>query len=359
MKKNQKDLKTGFTTGAAAAAASKAALIMYFYKEPPESVNITLLTGKQIKIPVLKCFFKEGKVQCSVIKDAGDDPDITHKAEIGCIVSFEEKFETQINILGGHGVGKVTKPGLEVLPGKAAINPGPVKMIKQSVNEILEQEHKKGRVTITIFVPKGLELAKKTLNSRLGIIDGISILGTTGLVRPLSHEAYVATIKSSLSVARAAKLTTIVLTTGRRSEKFAQNKWSKLPEEAFCQMGDYFAETLQNAVNKGFKEIILAVFFGKAVKMAQRVPNTHAAKSNLSVQFLSNIALNITKNKEVCKEISNAVTARHVFDIVINDHKEIIFEIGKKMIDSAKYFTNNKVKINGVIFDYQGNVIFY
>jgi cobalt-precorrin-5B (C1)-methyltransferase len=176
-----------------------------------------------------------------VIKDAGDDPDITHGAEIGAEVTLEKRSGVNpVRITGGTGVGVVTKPGLEIPPGQAAITPGPVTMISNSINEMLAAHPTDVGIHVEVFVPEGERLAKKTLNARLGIVGGLSILGTTGIVRPMSHEAYVATIEKSMDVARAAGLKHLVLTTGRRSERFAQDRWPELAEESFIQIGDFF-----------------------------------------------------------------------------------------------------------------------
>ncbi len=261
----------------------------------PSRVRIRLLTGDDIMIAIHSCRLrKRGEAICSVIKDAGDDPDVTHKAEIGARVALLASDKQsgkgqrpQIIISGGEGVGRVTKPGLEVEPGQPAINPGPKKMITQAIEEVLKEHHLVGTVRTEIFVPQGKKLAEKTLNARLGILGGISILGTTGVVRPMSHDAFIATIESALSVARACGLKRVVLTTGRRSERFAQDCWGRIPSEAFIQIGDFFKLSLESAAKRGFVHITLAVFFGKALKMAQGVPHTHAAKSSLTLDKLS------------------------------------------------------------------------
>jgi cobalt-precorrin-5B (C1)-methyltransferase len=240
----KRKLRTGFTTGTAAAAATKGALRYLLEGNIPSRVMIELLTGDKIAIPIHRCErIAEEQAKCTVIKDAGDDPDVTHKAEIGAEVKLlkpDSKYHNNIYISGGAGVGKITKPGLEMPPGEPAINPGPRKMINQAITETLAQHDLQRAVTVEVFVPRGAEIAKKTLNARLGILGGISILGTTGLVRPMSHDAFIATIKSGLSVARASGNSKVVLTTGRRSERYAQQRWPLLAEEAFIQIGDFF-----------------------------------------------------------------------------------------------------------------------
>jgi len=361
-----KKLRSGFTTGTAAAAATKGALRMILEGKKPSRVRIRLLTGADIMIAIHSCSLrKRGEAICTVIKDAGDDPDVTHKAEIGArvvLLSSDKQSgkggRPQIIISGGEGVGRVTKPGLEVEPGQPAINPGPKKMITQAIEGVLKEHHLAGMVRTEIFVPQGKKLAEKTLNARLGILGGISILGTTGVVRPMSHEAFIATIESALSVARACGLNRVVLTTGRRSERFAQDCWGRIPSEAFIQIGDFFKLSLESAAKRGFVHIILAVFFGKALKMAQGVPHTHAARSSLTLDKLSGWTKEITKDLELSQKISAANTARHAFEILREHHPEVISHVGKLIVASAKRFAGLKTQIRSIIFNYDGEVAF-
>ncbi|WP_054699385.1 cobalt-precorrin-5B (C(1))-methyltransferase CbiD [Desulfosarcina cetonica] len=204
MKNQATQLKSGFTTGAAAAAASKAALLLLLTGQPPEAVTIRFLTGAATSISVHRCEREDDvTATCTVIKDAGDDPDTTHGAEIGARVRLEAPTGSPaIRITGGVGVGRVTLPGLEIEPGQPAITPGPRTMIINSVQEVTASHPTNRDVHVEVFVPEGERLARKTLNARLGVIGGISILGTTGIVRPMSHDAYVATIEKAMDVAK-------------------------------------------------------------------------------------------------------------------------------------------------------------
>jgi cobalt-precorrin-5B (C1)-methyltransferase len=354
-------LRTGFTTGTAAAAATKGALLLLLEGKPPATVLVELLTGDTLAIHVHTCRLQaDNTAICTVIKDAGDDPDVTHKAEIGARVTLlpAGSGASEVIIRGGEGVGRVTKPGLEVAPGQPAINSGPRKMITQCALDVLEKYGLNKGVQTRIFVPKGEELARKTLNARLGILGGISILGTTGIVKPMSHDAFTATIEAALSVARATGLDRAVLTTGRRSERFSQEYWSDLPEEAFVQIGDFFKMSLESAVQKGFNRITLAVFFGKALKMAQAIPHTHAAKASLTLEKLSRWAVDITGNRQLGQQISSANTARQAFEILMDCHPEVIYRVGEKIRAAAKGFSAGRLKIQSVIFDYEGCVAF-
>ena len=203
----KKRLRSGYTTGACAAAAAKAAASLLLNGSVENNSEIPLIDGRRVSFAIHSRNAADGSARVSVIKDAGDDPDVTNKAEIGAIARLvprgKGEKEVWVRIKGGKGVGTVTKPGLAVEVGSSAINPVPRKMIAQAVGEVagLKNIESQKLLEITIFVPKGEELAEKTLNKRLGIIGGISILGTTGIVRPLSAEAWTATIQASINVA--------------------------------------------------------------------------------------------------------------------------------------------------------------
>lgn len=355
-----KRLKTGFTTGTAATGAAQAALLCLLAHKAPASVSVLLLTGDHLEIPVAACRRLSAEAaEGRVIKDAGDDPDITHRAEIGARVRLlPAGGEERVRISGGEGVGTVTKPGLEIPPGEAAINPGPRRMITQALTAGLEAAGHTGDVAVEIFVPQGVELAARTLNARLGIIGGLSILGTTGLVKPLSHDAYIATIDSCLAVARAAGLEEAVLTTGRRSERFAQALLSALPVEAFVQIGDFFQKSLKMAVARGFRRATLAVFFGKAIKMAQGVPHTHASRADLSLEALAGWTAETCGRPDLTAAVAAANTARHALEILKPACPAVVAAVGRRIIGAAHDFTSGAMETRSVIFDYDGKVIF-
>ena len=334
----RKRLRSGFTTGAAAAAAVRGALHMLVHRTAPKKVFVPFLSQGGVEVAIRSCSVEEpGKAVCTVIKDAGDDPDITHKAEIGARVILSETGveHPRLVITGGEGVGTVTKPGLEVPVGESAINRGPREMIRQAVAETAGED---AGVHVEIFVPQGKVLAEKTLNSRLGIIGGISILGTTGIVRPMSHDAYIATIESGVRVACASNTSPLVFTTGRRSERYARQFFPDLPETAFIQIGDFFKASLDLAGNNRVPMVILAVFFGKAVKMACRVPHTHAAKSRLALETLAGWIGEWTSDDLFAKKIEKANTARHAFDMIKERYPSVLKQVGRKVRESALAF---------------------
>ncbi len=354
----KRKLRSGFTTGAAAAAAAKGALLSLLAPRHPRKVRITFLTGAQTDITIHTIQVENRRcASATVIKDAGDDPDVTHRAEVGARVTLHPAGKgPPIAVSGGKGVGTVTKPGLEIPPGRPAINPGPIRMITREVSEVLSQYNCGQRVSVQVFVPRGEELARRTLNARLGIVGGLSILGTTGIERPMSHDAYLATIEKSLAVARACRVDEAVLTTGRRSERFAQTRWPQRPEEAFIQIGDFFKAALEMAAQRKFRGIVLAIFFGKAVKMAQGIAHTHAARSSLTLKYLADWTQDQSNDSMLAAEIRGANTARHAFELLKDRHPDILTAVAEKVYHWARRFTHFKMDIRVTIFNYEGNV---
>jgi len=214
---SQKKLKSGYTTGTCASAAAYAALYRLIRGDVLQQVEVDLPRNGRLKIPVKEVILIDGGAVAEVIKDAGDDPDITHGLSIQCAVRLKDDPNIVIN--GGIGVGKVTRPGLAVAIGEAAINPGPRQMMRNMVNKLLPQG--KG-AELTIFIPEGEKVAAKTLNPRLGIVGGISILGTSGIVRPMSHEAYIDSLIPQLDQAVAMNQSLVILTPGEMGAKKAR-----------------------------------------------------------------------------------------------------------------------------------------
>lgn len=361
----EKQLKKGFTTGAAAAAAVKGALCLLLDNRAPSTVRVDFIGGGHRDIDIHTCRKVNNSAVCTVIKDAGDDPDITHKAEVGVRVAIKDSQSVEVEISGGKGVGRVTRPGLEIPPGNPAITVGPRKMIRMAVRRICDQFDLSGlSVSVEVFVPEGEILARKTLNARLGIVGGISILGTTGVVTPMSHEAYTATIRAALSVARAGGVEEVFFTTGRRSERYGRQIWPEAPEEAFIQIGDFFQMSLAAATAMGVESIVLIVFFGKAVKMAYGAPHTHAAKSAMCMENLSQWVMEITGDQVLAENVRKANTARQVF-CMLNEGQfktiergKVIEKVGMGMIRSAKKFMLQNTAVRSVILDFDGQVVF-
>jgi cobalt-precorrin-5B (C1)-methyltransferase len=300
-------LRTGYTTGACAAAAAKAATLVLFKGSDgkiPKEVEIPFPYGGRhaFRIRDAGLMIQDKKAWASVVKDAGDDPDITNGAEIIAEVGLIEQSlrradadAWEVMIQGGKGVGRVTRPGLPVPVGRPAINPVPRKMIREAVYEAVrghDSAQEQGLLAVTISVPGGETIAKKTLNHRLGIVGGISILGTTGIVKPVSAEAWTATITASMGVAKAMGHEEIVLSAGRSSEKAHQEKF-RFPEEMYVMMGDYLEYSLLEAKKHGFGKVHLSAQWAKMLKIAMSVPQTHVRHGSLdtvkAVEFLHNL----------------------------------------------------------------------
>ncbi|HUU48234.1 MAG TPA: cobalt-precorrin-5B (C(1))-methyltransferase [Nitrosopumilaceae archaeon] len=353
---DRRNLKTGYTTGTSATAAAKAALLSIINQTKVENIDVKLPKGNFIKIQIHSCEFDKNKARCSVIKDGGDDPDVTHGAEIIVDLSLTDK-KNEIEIDGGEGVGIVTKPGLGLEINKAAINPIPKKMINENLMDAAGNILREKGITVIISVPKGKELGPKTDNPRLGILGGISILGTSGIVFPFSTASYAASIRQNLDVAIAMKNDTVVLTTGGRSEDFAK-KIIDLPDHCFVQMGDFSGFTIQQCSKKNIKKAFVVGFIGKLAKMAAGVKQTHVKGSKVDMKFLSELASNSGAIPKIIEEIEKANTARHVSEI-IKENKIVGFfeQICEKTYQQMKKHSEDKVSLDVILFDFDGNIL--
>ena len=353
---NKKELRTGFTTGSCATASSKAGILAIINQRKIENIDILLPRRSRLKIQINSCEFSEKNSKCSVIKDGGDDPDVTHGAEIFVDVEVTEKIG-QIEIDGGEGVGRVTKPGLGLEIDSAAINPTPKKMILENVREVAEEFLQKSGIKITISVPKGKELAKKTDNPRIGILGGISILGTSGIVIPYSTASFAAAIRQQIDVVSSMNDDGVVLTTGGRSEDFAR-KIIELPDHSFIQMGDFSGYTIKQCAKKELKIAYVAGFIGKLAKMAAGVKQTHVKGGKVDMKFLSELAKDCNANSDTIKKILGANTARNVQEIVFEDNVNGFFDrITKETYDQMRKHSEEKIPIEVILFDFDGKIL--
>ena len=365
----KRPLRTGYTTGTCSSAAAKGA-VMTLLGAYPKVVELKLPLGTTATIPLKESWVKDGTAYCTVIKDAGDDPDVTHGAEIGAKVSLiplKKKSEggtLSIILKGGEGVGVVTKPGLPVKKGEAAINPVPRKMIRSSVRGALSKDSKLStsvsKVEVTLFVPQGEELAKKTFNPRLGILGGISILGTTGIVKPFSHQAYRETICCALQIARAAGCKEIILSTGGLSERLAKTYLPRLSEESFIQMGDYVEFSLNQAIQKKFRRITVSAFMGKLSKIAAGCSYTHARSFPLDVEFLVSLGKGAGIRPKVLKEISQSITTRGILEILLKRREYTLINlVCNKAVEKLYQMSTQKGAIFLVLFSFNNEVLWY
>jgi len=310
----KKRLRSGFTTGACAAAAAKAGVLLLLTGRCPERLDIPFPSGQRYPFTPHAHSLQDEQAVVSVIKDAGDDPDVTNGAEIIVLVEAAgpEAGREMVVFAGGPGVGRVTRPGLPVPVGEPAINPGPRRMIREAVREAFaEARQRPFALRVTIAVPEGEELAAKTLNHRLGIVGGLSILGTTGIVRPVSARAWTDTIEASLSVARAAGLSEVLLSTGRTSEAAVQ-KLLDLPEQAQVMMGDYLAYALEATARCGFTRIHLAGMWAKVLKCALGIPQTHVRHGALETEQAAELLVRLGLDPEQGRHLARANTAREI-----------------------------------------------
>jgi cobalt-precorrin-5B (C1)-methyltransferase len=357
-KKKRGTLRTGYTTGTSATAATKAALLALISGKAADNVFVTLPKGGMAKLGIAWTKIeKNGSSTSAVIKNAGDDPDITHGAEICSTVSFTDQVG-KIIIDGGIGVGRVTKPGLGLEIGKAAINQTPMKMIEQAVIDVAAKKLNSSGINVIISVPRGEELSKKTDNPRLGIIGGISILGTTGIVLPYSTASFAASIRQSLDVAIAMGVDTVVLTTGGRSEDFAKELFAKLlPDHSFIQIGDFAGYAIKQCANKRIHKAIIAGFIGKLTKMAMGVKQTHVRGSHVDMEFMARVAAECNSSPKVIEEIKGANTARHVSEIIDKNNISGFFDlVCKKVHEQMHDYSGGKLKLEVIIFGFDGKL---
>ncbi|MDD5642486.1 MAG: cobalt-precorrin-5B (C(1))-methyltransferase CbiD, partial [Syntrophales bacterium] len=315
--------------------------------------------GGSLKIPLHYHRRDGGTGIAAVIKDAGDDPDVTNGAEIGVCVRLlaDQEGKEEIVFQAGAGVGRVTKPGLVLAVGEPAVNPVPRRMIRGSLKAVWDQvfPEKPMRLGVEIIVPRGEELARHTLNPRLGIMGGISILGTTGLVKPFSHAAYRATIAASLRVAQAAGLKKIVFSTGGKSEQYLQTLLPELPEEAFVQMGDYVRFALKAGANLKFPEMTVGAFFGKAMKIAQGFGHTHASRGLANLRQLGRLTAEKTGNARLAQEVARANTARQALELLLAaDARSVIAAVGEGMLAALRDYAGSVPDLAAVILDFAG-----
>ena len=285
-------LHSGLTTGTCATAAAIAATVQMTTGETPTSVPVILLNGETIDVDVTY-----GDNYAAVFKEAGDDPDVTNGIEIRAHVEPSDRFE----ILGGEGVGRFTVPGFDFPPGEAAINKAPRQMMRDNI---------KGNVSITISVPQGAEIARRTFNPRLGIEGGISIIGVSGIVKPFSEEAFVASIRKCMQVAKASGSNRVVINSGGKSERFVKAQYTDLPQQAFVEYGNYIGDTLAIANELDIKNVTMGVMLGKAVKLAAGNLDTHSRHTTMDKDFV----MGMLHEAGINIDISDLTLARELWE---------------------------------------------
>ncbi len=359
-----KNLRLGFSTGTAASAGAKAAVSLILGREAPDRVEVDLPGGQRLWIEISRSGrIADQAAWAEVIKDGGDDPDVTHKALIRTEVSLDQDPDQDepVAFRAGSGVGCVTRPGLPVEVGQPAINPVPRRMIRRALEQVWEKAcpGRELRAVVKISVDRGEELARHTLNPRLGIVGGISILGTHGLVKPFSHEAYTATIDSSLSILKAAGIREAVLTTGGKSEKRAMALRPDLEPAAFVQIADFFAYALRRCGREGLERVTLVSFMGKAVKQAMGLEYTHARQSPMDFVRLAGWFREAGADQDLTDLVRGANTARQVMDILKeHDRIDLVAQVGERMLARVRELAGPVPEVRAVIIGFNGGVLF-
>ena len=297
-------LHSGLTTGTCATAAAIAATMRLLRNEMPSEVSVVLPNGETIHVPV---GYGDGYAYC--IKESGDDPDVTNGIEVRASVEKAEAFE----IRGGEGVGRITLPGFDYPPGSPAINKAPREMIRQNLARFDTFRQAQGpSLAITISVPQGAEIAKRTFNPRLGIEGGISIIGVSGIVKPFSEEAFIDSIRKCLTIAKASGSDRVVINSGGKSERFVKALYPDLPAQAFVEYGNYIGETLKIAHELGIRKVTLGVMLGKAVKLAAGHLDTHSRRATMDKAFVKQLL-----DKANCDvDITSITLARELWDLL-------------------------------------------
>jgi len=320
-------MRSGITTGTCAAAATKAALLAWI-GEPPTTVDVFSPQGQIIPVKIAASERLNFGGKASIIKDAGDDPDVTN----GTIISAEIVINktNEIILQAGMGVGIVTKPGLSVAVGQPAINPGPRKMIMQAIQDVLPANH---GVTVTISIPEGEKLAKRTLNSSLGIIGGLSIIGTTGIVEPMSEEAFKNSLSPQISIVKALGYDQIVFAPGKIGQDIAVNRYN-LPAETVIQTSNFIGHMLESAVHYGMKQVLLFGHLGKLVKVAAGIFHTHNRVADARFETLAAYMALLGAPQQAIQEILICNTTEAAMPIIaqykLNDVYRVIAEKASK-----------------------------
>ncbi len=347
-------LRTGWTTGTCSAAAAKAASIALATGQRPAEVDTPLPAGGRVTLPVDAYDVTDGRATAVVVKDAGDDPDVTHGAHLTATVAW--RTEPGMDLDGGIGVGVVTKPGLGLEVGGPAINHTPRAQIAQAVGEVVDLAARGVRVVIS--VPEGERMARKTTNARLGILGGISILGTTGIVRPFSTESWRASVVQAISVMAAQGERTLVLSTGGRTEKAAMRVRPDLPSVCFVEVGDFTGAALRRAVDSGLTDVVFVGMVGKLTKLAAGVLMTHYTRSKVDAGLLADVTRAAGGDEACAAAVAVANTARHAYELW--DDAGLLQPAGdllcRRVKDVLERFSSGRLTARVVMVDPNGNL---
>lgn len=358
--KNKKQLRYGITTGTCAAAAASAAAELLITGIKKEFVVVKTPKGKDINVKVNFCYGNENEAEFMVIKDSGDDPDVTNHCEIHVKVEKTEfvkgnvfKDENYKNIFldGGTGVGRVTKKGLEQDMGYAAINAVPRSMIFKAVGEVCQREDYRGCVKVTVIVPEGERLALKTFNPRLGIMGGISILGTSGILEPMSEKAIVDTIETEMRQLRALGNESILVTPGNYGRGYVSN-YLGFDMNKSIKCSNFIGDTIDLAVVYGFKNFLLVGNMGKLVKTAAGIMNTHSKTADARGDIFALHTMLVGGSVETAEKIMKCINTDEMLDILEKKgiREKVTESILKKIYEHFKYRIGNDMNFGVMVF---------
>ncbi len=343
-------LRSGYTTGSCATAAAKAALLALILHEEQHEVSFFLPDGEEMTLPITQTVISNNAATATVIKDAGDDPDVTHGRAIVVTIAYSQY--DGIHFLQGEGVGRVTLPGLGLEVGGPAINKTPRKMI---IDELTALSSK--GLDVTISVPGGEEIAKKTFNQKLGVVGGISIIGTSGIVSPFSSQAFIDAIHKEVEVAVAIGTPRLVINSGAKSERFVKKLYPELPPQAFVHYGNCIGDTLKIADELNISTVTLGIMIGKAVKLAEGHLDTHSKNVVMNKAFLQQVAEESGCSAAAGKVINRITLARELWTELTNDdaHRFFTAIISHCMKHCAPLLP--KGQLNIILIDEEGHII--
>jgi len=345
-------LKRGYSTGSCATAAAKAAAAMLFGEENLEIIGIDTPAGIRLMLPVEEIVRKADSVSCAVRKDAGDDPDITNGMLIRAGAKALDK--PGVKLIAGIGVGRVIKPGLQVDVGKPAINPVPEKMILGEVAAVTPAGQ---GVEIEISIPDGERLAKKTMNARLGVVGGLSILGTSGLVEPMSEQSYRDTLALEIGALKREYRGPLVLVTGNFGKSLALEHFG-LPKQALVKVGNLIGFSLDRSLECGFEKILIIGHIGKLIKVAAGIFNTHSRVADARFEIFAAHAALLGADRETITKLEKAVTTEEMCDIlaVLGD-ADLFDHLAAKISERSSAYLYDEAEIGSVIFNFRRGLL--
>lgn len=344
-----KNLRCGYTTGSCATAAAKAAATMLLTGERVDSVRIDTPKGITLNLEPLQVELAENYVSCAIRKDSGDDPDDTNGILV--FAKVERAVEPGVHIEGGVGVGRVTKPGLACAVGGPAINPTPRRMITSEVSSVMEQAGYTDGLVVTISIPEGVEIAKKTFNPRLGIIGGLSVLGTSGIVEPMSEKALIETMYVEMRAQKARGNKDLLVFFGNYGEDFTRDVM-QLDLEGAVTCSNFVGELLDYAVYLGFETLLLIGHSGKLVKLAQGVMNTHSKYADCRTELFALQAMFHGASVEVGKEIYGCLTTDEVTKVLKREQlfEPVMEQVTQKIDFYMQHRVHSKIKTAAFMF---------